>query len=376
MRILLINWQDINNPLSGGAEVYMHEIFKRIVSAGNEVTLLCSSFDGAKEREDIDGLNVVRMGSRGLFNFYVPLKINQLTEEKKLDCREAGYDIIIEDLNKVPFFTPLYFNKIPRLNLVMHLFGPAIYRETNFLFGAYINMGERMIPPVYRKEIFCVLSKSTKDELISKGIVEKNISIISPAIPETLKPDFNNKSTSPTVLLYGRMKKYKCPDVVLYVMKEVVSKIPDAKLVVMGRGDYLPELKNISSKLGLEKNIEFLGFVPEEEKDKILQSSWVMMNTSLKEGWGITNIEANACGTPVVANNSPGLQDSVVDGKTGFLVNNNDVKELADKVIKILQDKSLRENLSRNSVEWSKNFTWDDAAQKMLELISKTIQDS
>jgi len=106
----------------------------------------------------------------------------------------------------------------------------------------------------------------------------------------------------------------------------------------------------------------------------ILQTAWVVVNTSLKEGWGITNIEANACGVPVVASNSPGLRDSVVDGKTGFLVEHNDIKALDNRVIQTLQDKTLRESLSQNATKWASQFTWDRAAKEMFGLIKSIVE--
>lgn len=364
MKILLINWHDVKNPYSGGAEVHLHEIFSRIAQWGNEVELLCCS---TPRHEVIDGIKVLRIGNRNNFNFYVPSAVRHLLAENK-------YDIVIEDINKFPFFTPLYVRNTPRLILIMHLFGPAIYKETNPIFGSYINFGERLVPILYRKEMFCVLSGSTKEELIAKGIPGNNISIISPALSSQLNPDFSKKTPNPTILLYGRMKKYKRPDVAVYMMKDIVTKIPDAKLIVMGKGDYLLELIKLSQKLGLSASIKFLGFVPEDEKDKILQSVWVMVNPSLKEGWGITNIEANACGTPVVASNSPGLRDSVVDGETGFLVPQNDTNLLSKRVMDVLQDEKLRERLSLNAVKWAKSFSWDDASQKTLSLIKSIIK--
>ncbi len=68
MRILIFNWQDIKNPLAGGAEVHLHEVFSRIAALGHDVTLFCSSFEGAPHMEDMNGIHVIREGGRSLFN--------------------------------------------------------------------------------------------------------------------------------------------------------------------------------------------------------------------------------------------------------------------------------------------------------------------
>jgi len=366
MRILLINWQDRKNPLSGGAETHVHEIFGRIAKWGNDITLLCSSFSNAPKNEIVDGMKVIRIGKRSDFNFYVPSACSAL-------LRNTNYDIVVDNINKIPFFTPLYV-QTPLLVIGYHFFGTAIYKETNFLFASYVYLAETLVPKIYKKEIFSVLSKSTKDELAKWGIPEHNVHIISPAINPGFSADFNLKSSTPLIVSLGRIKKYKCSDNILYAMRDVISHIPSAKLTVIGTGDYLPKLIALTKKLNLESNVHFTGFVSEQEKKEILQTAWVVVNTSLKEGWGITNIEANACGVPVVASNSPGLRDSVVDGKTGFLVEHNDIKALANRVIQTLQDKTLRESLSQNATKWASQFTWDRAAKEMFGLIKSIVE--
>lgn len=366
MKILLINWQDRLNPLSGGAEIHIHEIFSRIASWGNDITLLCSSFGNAKKKEIVDGMKIIRVGKRNDFNFYVPAACDAL-------LRKAKYDIVVDNINKIPFFTPLYVH-IPLLVIGYHFFGTAIYSETNLILASYVYFTEKLVPKIYKNELFSVLSKSTKDELIKWGIPENNVHIVSPAISSEFIPDFTLKSYDASIAYLGRIKKYKCVDNLLYAMQDVISTIPSAKLTIIGTGDYLPNLIALTKRLNLENNINFTGFISEQEKKRILQTAWVVVNTSLKEGWGITNIEANACGTPVIASDSPGLRDSVVDGKTGFLVKHGDQKTLAKRIIKILQDKPLRERLYKESINWANQFTWDNAAKEMFELIKYKVK--
>ncbi|MEP0826882.1 MAG: glycosyltransferase, partial [bacterium] len=95
---------------------------------------------------------------------------------------------------------------------------------------------------------------------------------------------------------------------------------------------------------------------------------------SMKEGWGLTNIEANACGTAVLAANSPGLRDSVVDGKTGFLYNYGNISEMAERMKQILSDESLRVRLECGGREWAKRFNWDDAAELFLQVVNDVVR--
>src|SRR3989304_5776392 len=104
MKILVLNWQDITNPQGGGAEVHLHEIFKRIVSRGHAVTLFCSSFPGAADEEWVDGLRVIRQGGRNVFNFLVPFLY-------RARFSREGFDVVVDDLNKIPFYTPWFVSE-------------------------------------------------------------------------------------------------------------------------------------------------------------------------------------------------------------------------------------------------------------------------
>jgi glycosyltransferase involved in cell wall biosynthesis len=94
----------------------------------------------------------------------------------------------------------------------------------------------------------------------------------------------------------------------------------------------------------------------------------------MKEGWGITTIEANACGTPVIAADVPGLRDSVADGKSGLLYPFADVDQLARTIARLLDDHRLRDRLSRGAIEWAWRFSWEESANRMLELCQEVTE--
>src|SRR3989344_6780072 len=112
----------------------------------------------------------------------------------------------------------------------------------------------------------------------------------------------------------------------------------------------------LAKKLNIFEKIRFLGRVSEVQKIKLYQKAWVFVNPSFMEGWGITTIEANACATPVVASDVPGLRDSVANPHTGYLVQYGHVEGFAEKIIKIINDENLRRALMIDSVEWAKRF--------------------
>jgi glycosyltransferase involved in cell wall biosynthesis len=156
-------------------------------------------------------------------------------------------------------------------------------------------------------------------------------------------------------------------------MKILEDKGRKVRLAVVGAGDDMPRLKRRSLQLGLEDRVEFAGFVNENKKIEYMRRAAVFVNPSEKEGWGITNVEAAACGTPVVANNAPGLCDSVVDNETGLLYDENDVRSLALSIQKLLDDGRLRERFGINGRAWAEKFSWDASARRVEDWLLKIV---
>jgi glycosyltransferase involved in cell wall biosynthesis len=371
LRILAINWQDINSPRAGGAEIHFQEIFKRIVQKGNDVTLLCSHYPGAKIHDEIEGIKVIRKdtffrrGSFLLFNFSAFWEVRKVLKQRK-------WDVVVEDINKLPFYS-FFRHKLPLLVIVHHFFGKAIFREVNPLFGTYVYCLERTVPLFYRYKRFLAVSRSTKEELLRRGLPEDRIKVVYCGIDHQLfkhNPDIKKDST-PTILYLGRLKKYKSIDLLIKAVPLILKEVQDVRLVIVGEGDYKPELQNLTKNSGLEDKVIFTGFVDEQTKVKWLHRAWVTVYPSIKEGWGLTNIEANACGTPAIASDVPGLRESVLPGKTGFLFEYGNIQDLADKIIRIIIDKELRGKLSQDGVLWASNFSWD----KVTEEVEKLLQD-
>jgi len=354
MKILVFNWRDISHPWAGGAETNIHELAKRWVAQGHQVTLFCSTYPGCKPEETIDGIRILRRGSR--FTVYLHACWNYLTQ-----LRREKFDVVIDDVNGVPFFTPLYVHK-PRVTIIHHLINNIFFKELKAPFSWLAYAAEQVVMPVlYKNEKIVTVSESSKDELLKFGL--KNISVIYNGTDlKCSNPKI--KTRNPSICYVGRIKNYKRLDILLKLVKQL--NIDNLNVYIAGDGDALQHLKELAEALEL-KNVKFFGHVSDDEKIKILQCSWVFVTPSEKEGWGITAIEANACGTPVVAFNVLGLKDSIVDGKTGFLVNNE--HELKEKVLTLLDNINLRSDMSNNAFEWSKNFSWDKSAEDFEKIL-------
>ena len=367
MRILAVNWRDIKNPEAGGAEIHLHEILKRFVAKRHEVTLISSKFRGCRSHEEIDGIKIMRIGNKYLFNFaffwhYITKKLNY-----------GDFDVIIDDVSKIPLSIPLYVRKMAVIAIVHHIHGKTLFRELPLFMALYVYLTERLlIPMFYKKSVIVAVSESTKDELIEFGIPSKNIHVIYNGVD--IRFASRDKSDTAMALYFGRVKKYKRLDHLIKAFKHIKEKVPEARLVIAGKGDIYKELVTLSKELGIFDTINFVGKVFEEEKVKLLQEAWVFVTTSEKEGWGITVIEANACGTPVVAYNVPGLRDSVKQDYNGLLVEDGDIQAFAETITKILTDDELRNKLSRNAIEWAKRFSWDKSAEEFESVVKNVIE--
>jgi glycosyltransferase involved in cell wall biosynthesis len=357
MRILIFNWQDRTNPLAGGAEVHLHSIFSRIAASGHEVTLFCSSYPGAAREEFLDGIRVIRRGGRHFFNFHVP-------PSYLMRFRKEGYDIVIDDINKIPFFTPLFVRK-PLFGIVHHLFGSSIFAETNVVAASYVALMERLALLVYRagRVPFFVVSSSTRDEMAAHGFIGTDLVIVHNCVDHKIyRPDPAGRSSTPVIGYFGRLKRYKGVDQFLRAVPQILREVPGTRVLIVGEGDDRPRLERMAHTLGIAWSVTFEGFVSESGKVEMLQSMWCGVNTSSKEGWGLTVVESNACGTPVVASDVPGLRDVVRDGESGLLYRHGDVRHLAGQVVRVLLDTPLRERLTAGALAWASRFHWENAA--------------
>jgi glycosyltransferase involved in cell wall biosynthesis len=353
VRILVLNWQDVTNPQAGGAELHLQQIFSRIVARGHQVDLLCSSWATVPQRVNIDGIEVHRVGTRHTYPFVA-------RRYYRRHLQKNDYDVVVEDLNKVPLYTPLWgVRKL--VTLVHHLFGVTVFREASPPVAAAVWLSERPLGPLYRGVPFQVVSVSTADDLVSRGIPRDSIRVIYNGVDsERLTPNPSERSKHPLFVYLGRLKKYKNVDVVIRAFAGL--DLPGATLEIAGTGDYRAPLEGLVKSLDLGDRIRFLGFVPEDQKVHLLRRAWASALASPKEGWGISNLEAAACGTPVIAANSPGIRESVIDGETGFLVPQNDPQAMTAAMRGLVQAPDMVRVLGTAARRFAERFTWERAA--------------
>lgn len=357
MRILVVNWQDRENPHAGGAELHLHEVFGRIAQRGHDVDLLCSGFGEAPSRTVIDGIRVNRVGSRFTFPLHAGRAYRRLAQAR-------DYDVVVEDLNKIPLFTTRWR---PRRLVVLthHLFGATAFREESPPVAAATWLAERPLAVAYRGIPFQAVSQSTRDDLVLRGVPARSIAVIYNGVDiDSLRPGANERSIGPLFSYLGRLKRYKRVDLVIRAF--ALLDRPDARLEIAGKGDDRDRLEKLVARLNLDDRVRFLGFITEQQKGELLRRSWATVLASPKEGWGISNLESAACGTPVIAADSPGIRESVVDGATGFLVPGSDIAAYAAAMCGLVESPGLVDTLGTSARRFAETFTWNRAAEETL----------
>jgi glycosyltransferase involved in cell wall biosynthesis len=356
VRILLVNWQDLENPHAGGAELHLFELFGRLVAKGHEVRLICSGWKGGAQRAEVRGIAVERHGSRHGFALAGPEAVRGALLRER-------WDIVVEDINKLPLYL-CGMTRLPFCAIVPHLFGGTAFREASWPMAALVVLAERPIPRGYRRAGFHAISESTADDLFRRGVARERIRVIHPGTDAAACTPSGalDRTQSPTFLYVGRLKRYKGVEVAIRALALARGERSDVSLDIAGTGDDAARLQVLVQKLGLAAVVRFHGYVDEAHKQRLFRAAWANLFPSPKEGWGLTVMEAAACGTPSLASNSPGLRDSVQDGRTGYLVPHGNPTALARRMLELANDPGLVARLGEAARLAALAWSWDDAA--------------
>jgi glycosyltransferase involved in cell wall biosynthesis len=359
LHILWFNWRDIEHPDAGGAEVLTHQIARRLANRGYQITVFSSEFAGCQPKEMIDDVEYVRSGGR-----YLVYK--NAREFYKNNC--TSFDLVIDEINMIPFFTPRYVKDKPVVALIHQLAREQWFYETPFPL-AYIgrHVLEDWWLSLYRNIPTITVSDSTRKDLDALGFG------MIRTIPEGLDfeplPELAQKESVPTIIFTGRLKKAKLPHHAVKAFALIKKEVPDAKMWVVGEGYMMKKLKEMNVQ-----DVTFCGKVSNQFKLKLMRSAHIALVPGLREGWGLVVTECNAMGTPVVAYNVHGLRDAVVDGKTGVLTSSNTPEAMAEEAIRLLNDRTMLERLSRDALKDSRRFSWDKTADKFERILKSEIR--
>ena len=361
LRILIINWRDPQHPQAGGAETYLFEQARCWVEWGHQVDWLTAGFPGCQPRVEYGGVRFRRVGNA--FSVYGVVPLTYLREFRQ------HFDVVIDSENGIPFFTPFYSLK-PKLRVVYHVHQEVFRRHLPAVLAYPLMWCEAVfVPWLYRNIALVTISEDTRKQLNDLGIEDSRMGVVHCGVDSSLRP--GSKAHVPTVLALGRLKAYKRVERIVDAFAAVRNEIPEAKLRIAGSGDQEEVLRRRVAELALADAVIFEGFVSDERKAELLAEAWVLVSASEMEGWGISVIEANACATPAVAYDVPGLREAIVHGENGLLV--QDGESLAPAILRVLKEASLRGELEAGSLKRAAAFSWKESARRMLGELMQAI---
>jgi glycosyltransferase involved in cell wall biosynthesis len=285
-----------------------------------------------------------------------------------------AYDVIVDCQNGIPFFAPLFTRgTVPVVQVVHHVHQDQFatrFSPTGALIGRVLE--GPVARRVYAGRRTVAVSASTRQELRRRLAVGGVIEVVpngcsgSPAVP----PLERARAAAPTVVVTSRLVPHKRLDLLLHAVSAALPEVPQLRLEIIGDGPELTTLRRTSVELGLGHVVRFHGRLPDAQRDALMSTAWLTTSTSEGEGWGCVVMEAAAAGVPCLALYAAGIRDSVVDGMTGWLV--DDVADFAAALPRCLNElahPTRATEMAEACRRWATCFTWDRSAEMLASVI-------
>jgi glycosyltransferase involved in cell wall biosynthesis len=349
MRFLMLNWRDPRNPQSGGAERVTLAFLRELKSRGHDVWWFANDFEGAAKEEVIDGLHLVRGGRRG----------TSILAARRWYRLQPRFDLVMDQHHGIPWFAPWWCrtNSVAYIHEVLGPIWKAFYR---WPINAIGQTQERWTHWFYRRVPFWTPSESTKNALLKNGVRE--VKVLPNGTDATPLPALDPKDLSKPLRLVAvsRLAPNKRVDHALRAARALLDRNVPTTLTVVGGGEMADQLKRLAGELQIKEHITFTGSISEEAKNQELRQAHFLVHTSIREGWGLNVIEANAMGTPAIVYPVGGLVDSTVHNETGMVTETETPESIADEVIRFMGAPARYGRLRVQAWERSKTFQWQN----------------
>lgn len=364
LSVLYMSWRDWKNPEAGGSETFVERTSRLLVEDGHAVTVLACGFPGSPTVEMDGGVRIIRLGGR--YSVFAQAAAHLLRRGRR-------YDVIVDVQNGVPFWSPL-FTRTPAINLVHH-----VHREqwSSVFPGPLARLGwwleSRVAPRVYRRNSYLTVSQATSDELAGLGVDPARMTIVHSGNDQ---PDdmaryvAMPRSAAPSLVSLGRLVPHKQVELTIDVVRDLSPAFPDIHLHVAGDGYWMPNLVRHAEESGVADRVTFHGYVDDDAKQSLLATAWVTVMPSIKEGWGLTIMEAALHETPTVAFRfAGGPRDSIRDGETGVLA--DDYEGFRDAVAMLFTDHAQRNRMGKAARAYAETFNWTDTGTEVAAVLER-----
>ncbi len=369
--VLVLNWRDTGHPEGGGSEVYVERLAAELVGFGHRVTIVCALYDGALRFErGSAGVTFLRRGGRlTVYAWAALVYLAGAVGLGSLSRRRLGRpDVIVDVGNGVPFLSAWYA-RVPVIALVHHVHReqwPVVMGRWQARFGWWLESW--LAPRVYRRCRYVTVSEATRTDLVTLGVDPARITVIHNGTPDVPEEPVA-RDPWPSLVVLGRLVPHKRVEIALRTVAALAPGQPGITLTVAGQGWWEPQLRELTDALGIADRVRFAGFVTEAQKHELLGRAWVALTPSLKEGWGLTIVEAGSRGTPTVAFASAGgVTEALVHNESGFVA--EDEEEFVRLVDGLLRDDVRREAMGIAAAKHALSFTWAQSGARFAALIA------
>jgi len=358
-------------PVTGGVANYIYNLCKELVKRGHDVTVLTSTFGTNKKVgvEELEGIKIrrlnhaFRLGGTPIIPS-LPLELNRISADiihthlpspyiSDLACffsKRRGIPCVLTYHNDIVSNGMLsnvgkFYNATALKSLLSNVDRIIIHQPRCLNYSPYL--------PKFKYKIEVIPCGVEVDKFRPLGIEkrENSISFLS---------------------ILNKYHKYKGLDYLLKALTLVKKEIKDVKLMVGGEGELIEYYKGMVKSLDLESNVEFRGFVPQEELVEYYNRSRVFVLPSIssrQEGFGIVLLEALACGTPVITTDIVGVAKDVEANNAGIIVQPNDIEALAEALVTVLRDENLSAEMGRNGRKViEEKYTWEKVIDAVITL--------
>jgi glycosyltransferase involved in cell wall biosynthesis len=361
-RVHVLAWRDLDDDDAGGSEEHADQFMRRWAAAGLEITHRTSAARGQPREAARNGYRVIRRGSR--------YSVFPRTACSEVLGRMGRSDALVEIWNGVPWFSPVWYRRRPRITIMHHVHGPMWDQIMPGPFGPAGRFLEaRVAPPFYRNGAMVTPSESTREELIGLGFRSERVTAVPNGVDEFFTPGAD-KHPDPYVIVVGRFAPVKRFELALEAAAAAHRSVPGLRIRLIGGGPQRSELEAWVARHGAGTWVDIAGRIDREELRREYRRAWAVLSASLAEGWGLTLTEAAACGTPAVATDIRGHRCSVVDGQTGLLA---DPATLGSTLARLLIDRELRERLGRQALSRARTLTWESSAAGVLQVFHREV---
>jgi glycosyltransferase involved in cell wall biosynthesis len=364
---LLLCWRDTGHPQGGGSEAYLQRIGAQLAASGVAVTLRTARYAGAPRHDVVDGVRISRAGGR--YSVYVWALLAMATARLGLGpLRNVRPDVVVDTQNGLPFLARLLYGR--RVVVLVH----HCHREQWPVAGRVLGrlgwfVESTLSPRVNRRNQYLTVSLPSARDLVALGVDNERIAVVRNGLDEAPAQSLSGpRAARPRVVVLSRLVPHKQIEDALDVVAQLRPRIPGLHLDIVGDGWWRQRLVDHVHALGISDAVTFHGHVDDVTKHHVLQSSWVHVLPSRKEGWGLAVIEAAQHRVPTIGYRcSGGLSDSIVDGVTGMLVDTP--AELVDRLDRLLSDPVLRDQLGAKAQTRSGEFSWTQSADAMRSVL-------